>query len=291
MQPGLPTRRVESWGLLSPTDGAPPGPCWVLTGRPWLIQTPPAMSQGPQLGSGRSAEGDTHPTCRTGSPQLRLSPLPALQGGGDTKSQHPDGLPPANQITRLASPVVAPDSGRSCPSTGGPRHPYLAPTPSARDGLWFSVASGKKEMGDTPSPNQRDTRLWGQGSVVELEQVQGGPGGQPLGEMAPPGLGAWRRKEGGGGDPPVHRGHDTRGGGLHGGEGVVCKERVGLRTQGDRSCWGGWGGRGAVHTWRALPRGRPLLLCPSPRRCTQKNRKKEINIKGGDGLWEVVGGT
>lgn len=49
---------------------------------------------------------------------------------------------------------------------------------------------------------------------------------------------------------------------------------------------------GAVHTLRLFPRGRPLLLCPSPTgwRTQKKNRKKEINIKGkSDG--EVVGGT
>lgn len=35
-----------------------------------------------------------------------------------------------------------------------------------------------------------------------------------------------------------------------------------------------------VHTLRLLPRGRPLL-CDSPTgRCTQKDRKEKINIKG-----------
>lgn len=41
-----------------------------------------------------------------------------------------------------------------------------------------------------------------------------------------------------------------------------------------------WEAGGAVHTLRLFPRGRPLLLCHSPTGwCTQKNRKKKINIK------------
>lgn len=41
-----------------------------------------------------------------------------------------------------------------------------------------------------------------------------------------------------------------------------------------------WEVGGEVHTLRLFPRGRPLLLCHSPTGwCTQKNRKKKINIK------------